>query len=131
MRLVKTFDDYFEVYDDGELTSRLPILSDQYATVELQLSALEPVPDKVTIGNVPLEVSMRQARLALLHYGMLDSVNTIIASMPGIQGAAARIEWEYATSVKRTSMLVSALIPYLGLNTDQLDAMFLLASTFE
>lgn len=131
MRKAKVFDDFFEVYDDGILTARLPLTTEEYSTVELHIASLEPVPDKVVNGNVPLEVSMRQGKLALLHYGLLETVDSIIASMPGIQGKAARIEWEYATAIKRTSPLVASLIPYLGLTEDQLDELFILAATFE
>ena len=131
MRKVKVFEDYIEIYDNDVLTDRLPKTNDEYNTVELMLDSLQPKPDKVMPGNVPYEVSMRQGRLALLQYNLLDTVNTIIARMPGIQGAAARIEWEYATGIKRSSALVAGLIPYLGLTEDQLDELFILANTFE
>lgn len=136
MRKAKIFEDFIEIYDDGVLTDRLPKTNDQYTTVELMLGSLEPIPDKVSPGNVPNEVSMRQGRLALLQFGLLHTVNAIIASMPGIQGDAARIEWEYATGIKRDSDLVKNLMPYLVLNgepvtEDQMDQMFLLAETFK
>ena len=132
MRKVKLFDDYFEIYDDDVLVDRLPKVTDQYFTLELHLDSLQPKPDKVVPGAVPFEVSMRQARLALLQFGMLNTVNTIIANMPpGIQGDAARIEWEYATGVKRNSQLVTVLAPMLGLTDDQMDQLFFLAATFE
>ena len=131
MRKVKVFEDFFEVYDDGVLTARLPLTTDRYPTVELHISSLEPPPNKVVPGNVPQEVSMRQGRLALLHYGLLDRVDQLISSMPGVQGKAARIEWEYATTIKRKSALVNSLISILGLTEDQIDELFILASKFE
>ena len=131
MRKVKLFDDFFEVYDDGILTSRLPLTTDQYSTVELHIGSLEPVPDKVVPGNVPVEVTMRQAKLALLQYGLLQQINTAIANMPGVQGEAARIEWEYATSVKRNALLVTQIVAAFGLTDEQLDNLFILAATFE
>ena len=131
MRKVKTFEDFFEVYDDGILTARLPLTTDQYSTVELHIGSLEPVPDKVVPGNVPQEVTMRQAKLALLQYGLLQQINTAIANMPGVQGEAARIEWEYATSVKRTALLVTQIAAAFGLTDEQLDNLFILAATFE
>lgn len=131
MRKVKVFDEFFEVYDDGILTSRLPLTTDQYSTVELHIGSLEPVPDKVVTGNVPQEVSMRQAKLALLQFGILQQVNTAIASMPGVQGEAARIEWEYATAVKRSAPLVTQIAGAFGLSDEQLDNLFILAATFE
>lgn len=131
MRKVKVFDEFFEVYDDGILTSRLPLTTDQYSTVELHIGSLEPVPDKVVPGNVPVEVTMRQAKLALLQFGILQQVNTAIASMTGVQSEAARIEWEYATTVKRNAPLVTQIASAFGLTDEQLDNLFILAATFE
>ena len=97
----------------------------------MHIGSLEPVSDKVVPGNVPQEVTMRQGKLALLHFGLLDTVDQLIAATPGVQGKAARIEWEYAASIKRQSVLVTSLIHYLGLTEDQLDELFILANTFE
>lgn len=130
MRKVKVFEDYIEIYDDGVFTDRLPKTNDQYPTVELMLASLQPIPDKVVPGNVPEVISMRQARLALLQYNLLDNIDVIIANMPGIEGEAAKIEWEYATEVRRDSQLVKNLIPYLNFTEDQMDELFSLASTF-
>lgn len=131
MRIVKLFDDFFEVYDDDILTSRLPLTTDDYSTVESHISSLNPPADKVVNGNVPQEITMRQARLVLLQYGLLDKIDTIIASLPGAEGRAAKIEWEYGTVIKRTSPLVLAMSSQAGLTEEQLDQMFILAATFE
>lgn len=77
---------------------------------------------------VPEVVTMRQARLALLGAGLLAQVNTAIANMPGAEGDAARIEWEYAQEVRRDSPLVQSLIPALGMNDASLDALFTAAA---
>lgn len=77
---------------------------------------------------VPESVSMRQARLALLGAGLLAGVNAAIASLPGAQGDAARIEWEYAQEVRRDSPLIALLLPSLGLTSEQVDAMFVSAA---
>lgn len=73
---------------------------------------------------VPEVVTMRQARLALLGAGLLAQVNTAVANMPGAEGDAARIEWEYAQEVRRDSPLVVALSEILGLTSAQLDDLF-------
>jgi len=73
---------------------------------------------------IPKTVSMRQARLALLGAGLLSQVNDAIAAMAGIEGEAARIEWQFATEVKRSSPLVSSLSGALWLTDEQLDALF-------
>lgn len=73
---------------------------------------------------VPEVVTMRQARLALLGAGLLAQVNTAVANMPGAEGDAARIEWEYAQEVRRDSPLVAALSAAFGWTDVQLDDLF-------
>lgn len=77
----------------------------------------------------PKEVTMRQARLALLGAGKLVAVNAAIAAMPGAPGEAARIEWEFSSTVKRQSVLIAQLAGGLGLTTSDLDDLFALANT--
>jgi hypothetical protein len=77
----------------------------------------------------PKEVTMRQARLALLEVGKLAAVTAAIAGMPGVTGDAARIEWEYSSVLKRGQPLVGAMSAVLGLSAAQVDALFLSAST--
>ncbi len=77
---------------------------------------------------VPEVVTMRQARLALLGAGLLAQVNTAVANMPGAEGDAARIEWEYAQEVRRDSPLVAALSVALGLTDETLDNLYKIAA---
>ncbi len=72
---------------------------------------------------------MRQARLALLQSGLLSQVNTAVASMPGVAGDTARIEWEFSSTVERNRPLVQSLVGALGLTDAQLDDLFRLAAT--
>ncbi len=78
--------------------------------------------------NVPAAVTMRQARLALLASGYLAAVDAAIAAMPGGEGGAARIEWEYALAVERGSALVAGMASALGLTSAQLDDLFVAAA---
>jgi hypothetical protein len=74
---------------------------------------------------IPSVVSMRQARLALLQSGLLTTVDAAIA-----QGTEAdKISWEYATEVNRNDALVTNLSVTLGLTDQQLDDLFVLASS--
>lgn len=82
--------------------------------------APEPTP-------VPQQVTMRQARLALLGAGLLSSVNAAIASLPSPQKEAAQIEWEYAAVVDRNAGLVPAMGSALGMTEVQLDDLFIAA----
>lgn len=81
-----------------------------------------------TPAYVPISVSMRQARLALLAAGLLDAVNSAIAAMPGAEGDAARIEWEFAQDVRLDSLLVVGLAGALGLSDARLADLFMAAS---
>lgn len=86
--------------------------------VEAHLNPPEPEPPKVT------EITQRQCRLQLLSLGLLDSIDGYIDSLPPEQAAAARIEWEYASTIKRDSPLVLSLMQALELTVEQVDAWF-------
>lgn len=86
---------------------------------------LAPVVPPVTVPRV---VTMRQARLALLAAGLLAAVDAAIAAMPGAEGDAARIEWEFATHVERQQPLVLAMAGALTLTEQQLDNLFVAAA---
>lgn len=73
----------------------------------------------------PASVSMRQARLALLGAGLLDTVDVAIAQA----GGAAKIEWEYATEVRRDAPLVTQMGQMLNMDSAALDALFVQAVT--
>ena len=77
--------------------------------------------------QVPQEVTMRQARLALHAAGKLSAVNAAIAALPDPPKTAALIEWEYSSTVRRDSQFVALLGPALGLDTAGLDALFIAA----
>lgn len=76
------------------------------------------------VDPVPAAVSMRQARLALLKAGLLAQVNTAVTAMPGPDGDAARITWEFAGDVQRSDALLAQLAGALNLSTAQLDDLF-------
>lgn len=80
---------------------------------------------------VPTKVTMRQARLALLQAGLLDDTEALIASLEGPEGQAARIEWDYSSEVFRNKPFVISLGAQLGLDDEQLDALFIAASQID
>ena len=111
-----------DAYDGPELFISVPDgfdpdQADRYRVVEGVLQA-----------HAPSMVTMRQARLALLGAGLLPAVDAAVAAMLGTEGDAARIEWEYATTVERQSALVSGLSGALGLSDAQLDGLFAVAA---
>ena len=74
----------------------------------------------------PKVVTMRQARLALLQSGLLQTIQDAIANGTD---EAMKIEWEYATEVKRDWGSLITLVTQLGITDLQLDDLFQLAST--
>ena len=77
---------------------------------------------------VPKQVTMRQARLALLGAGLLSQVDAAIASLPEPDKSAAQIDWEYAAVVQRSSGLVPAMGAALGMTEVQIDTLFVEAA---
>ena len=69
---------------------------------------------------VPQQVTMRQARLALLSAGLLDDVEMVIAAA----GRAAQLEWEYAAAVDRSNPAVAAVQQQEALTDAQIDDLF-------
>ncbi len=76
-----------------------------------------------------VEVTMRQARLALAQQGLLQTVADAIGLIPEPDKSAISIEWEYSAVVQRASAWVGILAPALGLSDDQMDDLFKLAET--
>ncbi len=77
------------------------------------------------VPAVPQEVTMRQARLALIDAGKLALVDTLLDSLAEPMKTRARAEWEYSSTVQRTHPFVMMLGTQLGID---LDALFVAAS---
>lgn len=93
----------------------------QWIIDEVQANML-PVPEPVVI--IPTSITMRQCRLQLLADGVLDDVDTSVNTI----GAAAKIEWEYASEIQRTNTLVPAMQSLLGWDEARTDQFFTEAS---
>lgn len=78
--------------------------------------------------QLPVIVTMRQARLALHTAGLLQSVEDAISAMPEPEQTSARIEWDYASRVERSSQFVVMLGAAIGLDDAQMDELFMAAS---
>jgi hypothetical protein len=82
---------------------------------------------ELPVSPLPITtVTMRQARLALLQSGLLATIETAITTGTD---EAMKIEWEYATEVKRDWGSLVALTTALGMTSQELDNLFQLAST--
>ena len=75
------------------------------------------------------QVTMRQARLALLESGKLDAVAVSIDQLPEPERTKARIEWEFAQDVRKDWPLIQVLAPAIGLDAAALTALFNRAAT--
>lgn len=87
------------------------------------VNATEPVIENLQ-AQVPQQVSMRQARLALLDAGLLDDVEAIITAA----GRAAQIEWEYAATVDRNHPVIAVVQQQQDMTDSQIDALFISAA---
>jgi hypothetical protein len=85
---------------------------------------VEPLPE---VPPEIISVTMRQARLALLQYNLLQTVDDTLNGDNTPQ--AVKIEWEYAATVDKRSPLVTNMKSLLGLTDDQLTNLFNVAST--
>ena len=96
----------------------------------------DPMLEGVTIAPyvappAPLvPITARQLRLALLGAGITPShIDAQIAALPSPAREAAQIEWEYATTYEREHPLIAQIGSALGLDTDQVDALWRQALT--
>lgn len=121
------FDDSRVIWDeriDGELPS---ITLGGMVRSGANLIYSQPRMDEhiaATQPATPQSVTMRQARLALLAAGLLDTVQAAIVAA----GPAAKIEWEYATEVQRSAGLIPAMATALGMTDAQIDVLFVAAA---
>ena len=100
--------------------SESDVQADEYFSAEF----VEPVPVPV----VPERVTMRQARLALHAAGLLAQVEAAIDAMPEPPRTAVRIEWDYSSEVHRNKPFVLQLGAALGLDSADMDSLFVTAS---
>ena len=70
-------------------------------------------------------ITMRQARLVLLNAGLLELVDNAIATG---SDEVLKVEWEYATEVRRDWSNLISMALTLGITEEQLDNLFIEAS---
>lgn len=74
---------------------------------------------------VPQSVSMRQAARALFDAGLLDEVESLVATLP----RAYQIDWERASIVERSNPLVEIVRQQKSMTDAQIDELFITAAT--
>lgn len=81
-------------------------------------------------SRVPLSVTRRQAKQALLLAGLLNNVQPAInAITDDTQRALIQIEWDDSQTFERYRPALIALGSGLGLTSEQLDQLFITASS--
>jgi hypothetical protein len=81
--------------------------------------------------QVPQQVSMAQARLALIGAGLFSAIDAGLKALPEPQRTTALTAWEYAPTVSRNGSLVTTLAGQFGLTEKQLDDLFFAAAAIE
>lgn len=80
------------------------------------------------VNPVPKEITMRQARLALLDAGLLNNVQAAISSLPEPDKTKAQIEWDYSNALQRENPFVTVLGSALSLSSEDIDNLFIQAA---
>lgn len=81
-------------------------------------------------SSVPESVTPSQIRVALIMSGIpLESVESAMEQLPDPQKSIAQTKWEYSTVVLRKDPLVDEIAPIIGLTSQQVDEIFVLASS--
>ena len=121
--------DVIATVKDGVYSFHSSLGSPLSAPTTLRPSAApEPAPRQTAIPNLVTAYQFRAALHAMPGKAssstLLDDINAIIASSPS---SLAAIEWEYATTVQRTSDIVDKLMSSSGLTAADIDALFVRA----
>ena len=88
------------------------------------------VPNPAPINSVPKFVTPRQIRLALIMSGIsLDVIENTINSLSEPQKSIVRVTWEYSVEFQRNNPVLTSMAPVLGLTSEQVDQLFILANT--
>jgi len=75
-------------------------------------------------------VTPRQMRIALIMSGIsIESIESLINGLDEPTRTVTKVTWEYSTLFERDNPVLNAMAPLLGLNGDQVDELFVLAST--
>lgn len=128
-KVIEREESYTVVSDETTLSVPKDSGNRHYREVEEWITNGGVVEEYVEPVVVPSSVTMRQARLALLQAGLLLAVEDEINLLDEPYRTQAKIEWEYATHVERISSLVGLLTSKLSMSVDDIDQLFITAST--
>lgn len=92
----------------------IAITDEEAKAIQVEIEANQPI--------VIPDISMRQARLALLADGLLDDIEAAITQPDD------KIWWDYSTTVERQHPLVDTVLAALGKTSEDIDQMFIEAA---
>lgn len=97
---------------------------EEAAAIQAEWSAADSAPPPI-----PQSVTRRQARQALLLAGLLDNVQPALDAIPdATQRRLMQIEWDDSQEFHRNRPALLALAGALGLNSSQIDQLFITAA---
>jgi hypothetical protein len=105
-----------------------------HSSIELSIADLSSIQELIDnsqpLPSVPPSVSPRQMRIALITSGVsLQDIEDTLDSLPEPHRSIAKVTWEYSVEFQRNNPILISLAPMLGLTEQQVDDLFILAST--
>lgn len=88
----------------------------------------ESVGDIVVLSKIFAPVSRMQMLIALHRLDMLEGVKTAVANSQDIE---VQIAWQEASEFRRDNIMMNNMAQTLGIQDEQIDAVFELASTVQ
>lgn len=112
-------------------TAALAAKDAELAALHAQVESLQAqVQPPATVNGVPQSAPRKQARQALVLAGLYEQAVAAISTIPDAQQRMlAQIEWDDSPAYERQSPLVQQVGAALGLSDEQLDNLFVTAST--
>lgn len=105
------------------------VLWDEATQGQIPAEYLQLVADDSAKPTVPEVVPMLNARLALIAAGWMPGVQSILDSMGGVSGDQARAYFDHALTVRRDHPLVQSIPAALNKSDQEVNALFIAAST--
>lgn len=104
------------------LAEGTPALVGVVWTQQWTVTAASPtaIAERLQARREAMTCTSRQARLALAFAGLLPAVEAWVEE----QGETTKIEWEYASEIRRTVGLVTSAATGLGMTEEQIDDLF-------
>lgn len=112
--------------DDNGLEYQKEIFEEQIIRPYIASDVSTLVNDYIKVATLPSVVSMRQARIALHRSGLLVNIESTIENG---NDEEMKIEWKYSTDIRRDWSSLISLTESMGMTSNQLDDLFILADS--